>query len=105
LRINLLQQLHKVQNLFSFIRTVGTEHTVELLLTVKRDPGELTGVVVEEPGGQADALVGRHIREGVVVVGAVKAMNPYLPNDPLLHCPQGAGKTFSKQNAVSPCLS
>ena len=67
--------------------------TGEILFAIKGYPCELTAMVIQKSGCEADAASGRDVDERSVVIGTVEAVDMPGGHQSVLHGPKGRRRT------------
>ena len=80
---------------------VRTEYTGEAFLAVKRNPGKLPAVIIEESWRQAYAPPGGYICKRGIVVGAVKIVDLPCSDQPVLDSPQCRRRSAANHQSPS----
>ena len=75
LPIKLFQDPKEGTQTFSLVLFVCTHDTGKTLTTIKRDPGKLSAVIIQETWRQADPAPRGNIGKGCVMIGAVEVID------------------------------
>ena len=76
--------MDKLLKFFSAVIAVCAKYTFKMFFTVKRDPGKLSGMIIQKSRGKAYAFMSCNIGERVVVIWTVKIIDMHVFNDSLL---------------------
>ena len=73
--VEFFQQAQKRLKRFSVVILMRAKNAVEMLLTIKRNPCELSAVIVQKTGRKTDSASGCDVRERCVVIRTVEIVN------------------------------